>query len=49
MWLLRGAARLFRLLFNDVTMYPWYLLQRLFYTTDCGMGYFVAAHKKERT
>jgi SAM-dependent methyltransferase len=49
MWLMRGSARLFRLLFNDVTMYPWYLLQRLFYRTDCGMGYFVAAQKKERT
>jgi SAM-dependent methyltransferase len=49
MWLLRGAASLFRVLFNDVTMYPWYLLQSLFYTTDRGMGYFAAAHKKERT
>ena len=48
MWLMSGAARLFRLLFNDVTMFPWYLMQRLFYTTDRGMGYFVAAHKKER-
>lgn len=47
MWLMKGAGRLFRILFNDVTMYPLYLLQRLFYRTDLGMGYFVAARKKE--
>lgn len=48
MWLMSGAGRLFRALFNDVTMYPLYLLQRLFYSTDLGKGYFVAARKKER-
>jgi 2-polyprenyl-3-methyl-5-hydroxy-6-metoxy-1,4-benzoquinol methylase len=47
MFLMKGAERLFRILFNDVTMYPFYLLQRLFYRTDIGMGYFVAARKKE--
>lgn len=48
MWLMNGAARLFRVLFNDVTMYPLYVLQRLFYDTDLGNGYFVAARKKEQ-
>ena len=48
MWLMNGAGRLFRILFNDVTMYPLYLLQRLFYSTDIGKGYFIAARKKEQ-
>lgn len=48
MWLMNGGARLFRMLFNDVTMYPLYLLQRLFYNTDLGKGYFIAARKKEQ-
>ncbi len=48
MRLMNGAGRLFRILFNDVTMFPLYMLQRLFYNTDLGMGYFVAARKKEQ-
>lgn len=48
MWLMKGLSQLFRVLFNDVTMYPLYLLQRLFYRTDLGKGYFVAARKKEQ-
>lgn len=48
MWLMRGAGRLFRILFNDMTMYPLYLLQRLFFNTDLGKGYFIAARKKEQ-
>lgn len=47
MWLMKGAARLFRIMFNDVTMYPLYVLQRLFFNSDSGKGYFVAARKKE--
>jgi SAM-dependent methyltransferase len=46
MKLMIGCGYLFRLLFNDVTMYPFYLLQRLFYGTDMGKGYFVAALKR---
>jgi SAM-dependent methyltransferase len=48
MRLMTGSGILFRFLFNDVTMYPLYLLQRLFYGTDLGKGYFVAARKKEQ-
>jgi len=48
MKLMTGAGVIFRFLFNDVTMYPFYLLQRLFYKTDMGKGYFVAARKKEQ-
>ena len=48
MRVMKGAGFLFRILFNDVTMYPLYLLQRLFYRTDLGKGYFVAARKKEQ-
>lgn len=47
MWLIRKWGGVFRLLFNDVTMFPFYLLQRLFYATDLGKGYFAAARKKE--
>lgn len=47
MWLMKSFRQLFHLLFNDVTMYPLYLLQRIFYSTDLGKGYFVAARKKE--
>ena len=47
MWIMGGASLLFRVLFNELTMYPLYLLQRLFYNTDLGKGYFVAARKKE--
>ncbi|MFA7404108.1 MAG: class I SAM-dependent methyltransferase [Pelobacteraceae bacterium] len=48
MWLMKGAGRLFRILFNDLTMYPMYVLQRLFYSTDLGKGYFAIARKKEQ-
>lgn len=48
MWLINSGGWLFRILFNDVTMYPLYVLQRLFYRTDLGMGYFVAARKRSR-
>jgi SAM-dependent methyltransferase len=48
MKLMTGAGVVFRFLFNDLTMYPLYLLQRLFYKTDMGKGYFVAARKKEQ-
>jgi hypothetical protein len=47
MWLLRGAGFIFRMLFNDVTMMPFYLVQRFFYGTEYGKGYFIAARKKE--
>lgn len=43
MRLLPGLSSLFRLLFNDLTMQPFYLLQRLFYATDLGNGYFAVA------
>jgi hypothetical protein len=46
MRLMKGGGVLFRIMFNDVTMYPLYLLQRLFYGTDLGKGYFVAARKR---
>jgi SAM-dependent methyltransferase len=48
MKLWQGAGTLFRFLFNDVTMFPLYLMQRLFYGTDLGKGYFAAARKKEQ-
>ena len=47
MWLMPRGGRLFRFMFNDLTMLPFYLLQRLFYRTDLGKGYFVVARKKE--
>jgi SAM-dependent methyltransferase len=48
MKLLQGSGLLFRCLFNDITMYPLYQLQRLFYCTDLGKGYIAAAQKKEQ-
>lgn len=48
MHLLKEMGGFFRLLFNDLTMYPFYILQRLFYHTDLGKGYFIAARKKEQ-
>jgi SAM-dependent methyltransferase len=47
MWLMSGATLLFKVLFNDVTMYPWYVLQRRYYDTDRGMGYFAAARRRQ--
>lgn len=43
MRLLPRLGGLFALLFNDVTMYPFYLIQRLFYRTDLGNGYVAVA------
>jgi SAM-dependent methyltransferase len=48
MWLLPSGGELFRFIFNDLTMYPFYLLQRIFYSTDLGKGFFAAARKKEQ-
>lgn len=46
MWLLTYGRDVFRFMFNDLTMYPFYLLQRFFYSTNLGKGYFAAARKK---
>ncbi|GFE58454.1 bifunctional 2-polyprenyl-6-hydroxyphenol methylase/3-demethylubiquinol 3-O-methyltransferase UbiG [Geobacter sp. AOG1] len=48
MWLFTGMKRIFFLLFNDLTMYPFYLLQRLFFRTDLGNGYFAVARRVEQ-
>jgi cyclopropane fatty-acyl-phospholipid synthase-like methyltransferase len=48
MRLMKGSGVFFRFLFNDVTMYPLYLMQKLFYGTDLGKGYFVAARRRSR-
>jgi SAM-dependent methyltransferase len=45
MWLLTGIKWIFFILFNDFTMYPFYVVQRLFYNTDMGNGYFAVAKK----
>jgi len=45
MWLFTDMNLLFNLLFNNVTMLPFYALQRLFFKTDLGNGYFVSAKK----
>lgn len=44
MWLARGGKHLFRFLFNDFFMFPFYLLQRIFYGSDMGKGYCVSAN-----
>jgi SAM-dependent methyltransferase len=46
MWLFTGIKGIFSILFNDFTMYPFYLVQRLFFNTDLGNGYFVVAKKR---
>jgi len=46
MWLFTGMRRVFPLLFNNVVMSPFYLLQRLFFNSDLGNGYFVVAQKR---
>ncbi|AJE03409.1 class I SAM-dependent methyltransferase [Geobacter pickeringii] len=43
MKLLPGGEILFGLLFNDFTMFLFYLLQRCFYRTDLGNGYLAVA------
>jgi SAM-dependent methyltransferase len=45
MWLFTELSFIFNLLFNDITMMPFYALQRLFFDTDLGNGYFVIARK----
>lgn len=45
MWLFPAVQGLFHLLFNDLTMAPFYLLQRLFFRTELGNGFFAAARK----
>lgn len=45
MWLFTDMSPLFNFLFNDITMLPFYALQRLFFATDIGNGYFVSARK----
>jgi cyclopropane fatty-acyl-phospholipid synthase-like methyltransferase len=45
MWLCTDRQKLFNLLFNDLTMWPFYCLQRLFYATDLGNGYILIAKK----
>lgn len=44
--LMKNSGWLFRTAFNDVTMYPFYVLQRMFYHTDLGKGFFAVARKK---
>ena len=46
MRLFTDMSLLFRLLFNDFTMLPFYTLQRLFFHTDLGNGYFISARKQ---
>jgi len=49
MWLFTDMSKLFRLLFNDLTMLPFYMLQKLFFSTDLGNGYFAMARKSGQT
>lgn len=46
MWLFTDMTFLFNVLFNDITMLPFYALQRLFFHTDLGNGYFISARNK---
>lgn len=46
MRLLPHLKHLFAACFNDVSMAPFYLLQRLFYTSDLGNGYLAVAQPK---
>ena len=39
MWVMSGLKMLFSIIFNDLTMSPFYLLQKLFYRQDIGKGY----------
>jgi SAM-dependent methyltransferase len=45
MWLFTGLSPVFNLMFNDITMMPFYALQRIFFKTDLGNGYFITAKK----
>jgi len=49
MWLFTDMSGIFRLLFNDLTMLPFYLIQRLFLNSDLGNGYFAIARKPVST
>jgi SAM-dependent methyltransferase len=49
MWLFTDMSGIFRLLFNDLTMLPFYLIQRLFFNSDLGNGYFAIARKPVST
>lgn len=46
MWLFKRLGLLFRLLFNDITLQPFYAMQRLFFASELGNGYFVAARTR---
>lgn len=48
MRLVPNLAGLFALLFNDVTMTPFYYVQRLFYRTDLGNGYVAVARNPRK-
>jgi len=39
--------RMFRILFNDFTLYPWYKVQEFFLNKDLGDGYLIKAIKRE--
>lgn len=39
---------IYRVLSNDMTLYPFYLLQRLFFNRDLGSGYIMRVTKNER-
>lgn len=47
MWLFTGMKYIFTLLFNDICMFPFYLLQRIFFKTDLGNGYFAVAQNSK--
>jgi len=47
MWLFNDMSPLFRILFNDITLMPFYALQRLFFHSDLGNGYFISARKSK--
>lgn len=45
MRLFTDMTPVFNIIFNDITMLPFYALQRLFFKTDLGNGYFISARK----
>lgn len=45
----RSAVHRLRLLCNPVTMWPWCQLQRLFFNTELGNGYFVVAQRMSQS
>jgi len=47
MWLFTDMRLLFHFLFNNITMLPFYFLQRIFYKTDLGNGYIMLAKKHD--